>query len=217
MVTYPELRGKLIDYANAHGIEITNKSGLNSSSRFANLMSNVSLVMAAAELSPEETEAVLMTSAPNLPKAWHRYDEDAKAIVQRYLTAKSRGEAYGQKGDGEGGEQGGNGGEGRDQGQDQGEGQGQGQGQDQDQDQNGQGEGQGQGEGEGEGEQGQGQDQGEGQGQDQKEDESEDGMASEAIPPEDAPSDPDYIPPKCWMKVLRIVKWNMAHPGKQIT
>lgn len=35
------------------------------------------------------------------------------------------------------------------------------------------------------------------------------------IPPEDMPTDPDYIPPSIWNKVVAIVKWNMAHPGKQ--
>jgi len=211
MVSYIDLKAKITDDVNSKGIEITNKSGLPSLSRFIKLTDMVRMVMKTSDIPEDKLEDVMMLSSSNLAHAWHRYDEDAKAIVKRYLDSNpdmgdhspkeehqggSDGESQGEGrpddtgGDSQGDSKGGKGqqdgdGEGQGDGQDQGDGEGDGEGQ-QGQGQEGDGEGQGQdGQGDGEG-QGDGQGQGQ-QGQESEGDGEGDGGEGEGELPEPEP------------------------------
>ena len=211
MTNYSALKGMLTDEVARQGLEITNKSGLSSLSRVVKLTDMVKVVMRESNIPEDRLEDVMMGSASNLAHAWHRYDEDAKAIVSRWLQANpdwkernpQQGEGPGQGEVPTGGNPDDTGGEHGGQGQGDGQGQqGQGQGQ-----QGGQGQGQGDGDMDPEGvpEPDMG---------DEGDEEQPQPQMTE-IPPEDMPTDPDYIPPSVWNKVVAIVKWNMAHPGKQ--
>ena len=118
MVSYINLKSKVTDEVNSKGLEITNKSGLPSLSRFIKMTDMVREVMNASGIPEDKLEEVMMHSASNLAHAWHRYDEDAKAIVRRYLESnpdmghdpeerQNGGDGDGQQGDYQGDDTGG--------------------------------------------------------------------------------------------------------------
>lgn len=199
--------------AETDGLTIQTGSGLLDVTRTSKLIKSVRDCLDASgyDGSIENAEKVLLNSTPNLVKSWHAYPLEAKRAVERYFRADPTGisprgssgkdptdpadpSGQGQgQGQGQGSRQGSAGGQGQGQGQT-----GDGQGESGD-DQSGES-------GDGQGEPQQGEGEGEGQGQGQSEPEPE---------PVPQPNDPSYIKPEIWDKVMRIIVWNMEHPGKQ--
>lgn len=201
--------------AETDGLTIQTGSGLADVTRTSKLIKAVRDCLDASgyDGSVENAEKVLLTSVPNLVKSWHAYPLEAKRAIERYFRAdptgiSPRGSSGGSDPNPDPSGSSGQGGVGTRQGGASGRGQGSGgSGQAGDE---GDGEGdpqqsEGGGEnGEGEGEPSQGEGQGEGQGQSEPE--------PEPVP---QPNDPSYIKPEIWDRVMRIIIWNMEHPGKQ--
>ena len=188
---------------------------------------------------------VMEYSLENLCKSWHAYDLEAKRICERYYAThsytgsgdpgrtgtgagdpgqgsgsgssgqSSSGEGEGEDDDGDGDGDGGDEGHGQSEG-DEGDGE------------EGKGQGEGEGEGQGEGEEGEGE--GKGKGwipspvPPTPEPEPEPQPVPQPQPTPRPPADPlqppqpvtpNYIKPSIWDKVMRIVMWNIAHPGDQ--
>lgn len=204
--------------AETDGLTIQTGSGLADVTRTSKLIKAVRDCLDASgyDGSIESAEKVLLNSTPNLVKSWHAYPLEAKRAVERYFRADPTGisprgssgsdpnpDPSGSSGQGgQGSRQGsasGQGSSGQGQSGDEGDGEG-----DPQQGQGGGENGEGQGEPQGDPQQGEGQ--GEGQGQGQAEPEPE---------PVPQPNDPSYIKPQIWDRVMRIIVWNMEHPGKQ--
>lgn len=205
--------------AEADGLTIQTGSGLADVTRTSKLIRAVRDCLDASgyDGSIENAEKVLLNSTPNLVKSWHAYPLEAKRAVERFFKVdptgiSPRGSSGSDPNPDPSGSSG-QGGQGTRQGSASGQGQGSGgsgqagdEGDGEGDPQQGQGGGES-GEGEGEPQQGEGQGQGQGEGQGQGQ--------SEPQPPVPQPEDPTYIKPQIWDKVMRIIIWNMEHPGKQ--
>ena len=192
------------------GIDFDMGSGLRDLNKTAKMVYAIQSCLRASgfEGNEDQTYKVLANSLPNLAKTWHAYDLEAKRAVDRYFKVNPEGFPAPSKPNGAGGEGT----------QGQGQGQGQGEGDNGTGDGQGQGEGTRQGQGQGEGSEGDGEG-GEGDGEG-----GEGGnptpspQATQPEPepePVPQPTDPSYIKPDIWDKVMRIIVWNQNHPGKQ--
>ena len=209
MIAY-EIWEALKTEASSRGITIEMGSGLRDLNKTSKMTSAVQQCLRASgfEGTDDQVYKVLANSLPNLAKTWHAYDLEAKRAVDRYFKVNPEGFPAPSKPNGEGGEG------------DPVQGQGQGQGQ-------GEGTRQGQGDGDGDGDDGEGGEGtgGQGEGENGEGDGGNGGtpVSSPAPPspqepepePVPQPKDKDYIKPEVWDKVMRIVVWNMNHPGKQ--
>ena len=194
----------------ADGLTIQMGSGLSDVTRTSKLIRAVRDCLDASGYSSDndDVEKVLLNSVPNLVKSWHAYPLEAKRAVERFFKTDPTGISP-------------RGSSGSDPNPDpSGSGQGQGQGGTRQGSASGQGQGQGQGEGQsgegdGEGQSGEGQGEGDPQQGQSPEGEGQSGQASQPEPDVPQPNDPTYIKPQIWDRVMRIIVWNMEHPGKQ--
>ena len=218
--------------AEEQGLEYDSRSGLLSNKRTSQLINAVReyLLGMGMDHSLESAQEILEMRVPNLVSSWTGVDTEAKRAVDKYLkvhpTGPCRPNNDEKPPENGGGSDDGNGGDGND--DDSWE---QPRGGSNGSSENGNGSGSGAGDGangdENENETGNGSG-GSGAGDsadgDENEDESDDNNGGngsgqppqpEPAPDVPQPDDPEYIKPDVWDQVMRVIMWNMEHPGKQ--
>lgn len=196
------LYGKAVD----QGLAFDPRSGLKSTKRTCDLIRAVRTILMESghSYSDEQIQAILEMRIPNLVSSWTGVDTEAHRAIDKYFRVHPEGLEEHREG------------------QDQGHGQNQDQ-QDQDQFRNG-----GQ---DGDGDDGGNDDDHEKDDEEQKQRQGKGDGQIDPIPdpvepdptpvptpepdPTPQPQDPDYIKPKIWNQFMRILMWNMEHPGKQ--